>query len=75
VKGFNQIHGVDYDETFSPVTMLKSVWILLAIAAYFDYDIWQRNAKTAFLNENEDVYIKQPGGFVDPKNARKIYKL
>jgi hypothetical protein len=39
VKGFNQIHGVDYDETFSPVTMLKSVWILLAIAAYFDYDI------------------------------------
>jgi hypothetical protein len=36
VKGFKQIHGIDYDETFSPVAMLKSVQILLAIAAYFD---------------------------------------
>jgi hypothetical protein len=39
VKGFKQIHYIDYDETFSPVVMLKSVWILLAIAAYFDYEI------------------------------------
>ena len=35
-KGFTQVPGVDYDETFSPVAMLKSVQILLAIAAYFD---------------------------------------
>jgi hypothetical protein len=57
-KGFKQIHGVDYDETFSSVAMLKSVQILLAIAAYFDYDIWQMEAKTAFLNGylSEDVY-------------------
>ena len=39
-KGFRQIQGIDYDETFSPVAMLKSVRILLAIAAYFDYEIW-----------------------------------
>jgi hypothetical protein len=39
VKGFKQIHGIDYDETFSPVVMLKSVQILLVIAAYFDYEI------------------------------------
>jgi hypothetical protein len=39
-KFFKQIHGIDYDETFSPVAMLKSVRILLAIAAYFDYEIW-----------------------------------
>jgi hypothetical protein len=38
-KGFKQIHGIDYDETFSPIAMLKSVRILLAIAAYFDYEI------------------------------------
>jgi hypothetical protein len=38
-KGFMQIYGIDYDETFSPVAMLKSVWILLEIAAYFDYEI------------------------------------
>jgi hypothetical protein len=39
VKGFKQIHDIDYDETFSPVMMLKSVRILLAIAAYFDYEM------------------------------------
>jgi hypothetical protein len=39
VKGFNQIHGVDYDETFSPVLMLKSVRILLSTATYFDYEV------------------------------------
>ena len=38
-KGFRQVQGVDYDETFSPVAMLKSIRIILAIAAYFDYEI------------------------------------
>jgi hypothetical protein len=38
-KGFRQIQGVDYDETFSPVAMLKSIQILLAIATYYDYEI------------------------------------
>ena len=57
--------------------MLKSVRIILAIAAYFDYEIWQMDVKTAFLNGNltEDVYMMQPEGFVDPSNARKICKL
>jgi hypothetical protein len=39
-KGFRQIQGVDYDETFFPIVMLKSIRILLAIASYFDYEIW-----------------------------------
>ena len=76
-KGFRQVQGVDYDETFSPVAMLKSVRIMLAIAAYFDYEIWQMDVKTAFLNGNltEDVYMIQPEGFVDPANADKVCKL
>ena len=40
VNGFRQVQGVDYDETFSPVAMLKSVRIMLAIAASYDYEIW-----------------------------------
>jgi len=76
-KGFRQVQGVDYDETFSPVAMLKSVRILLAIAAYFDYEIWQMDVKTTFLNGNltEDVYMIQPEGFVEPNSAGKICKL
>ena len=38
-KGYRQVHGVDYDETFSPVAMVKSIRIMLTIAAYFDYEI------------------------------------
>jgi hypothetical protein len=54
VKGFRQVQGVDYDDTFSPVAMLKSIRIILAIAAYFDYEIWKMDVNTAFLNGNLD---------------------
>ncbi|KAK8661374.1 hypothetical protein V6N13_090979 [Hibiscus sabdariffa] len=76
-KGFRQIHGVDYDETFSPVAMFKSIRILLAVAAFHDYEIWQMDVKTAFLNGKleEDVYMTQPEGFVTPENAGKVCKL
>ena len=39
-KGFRQVQGVEYDEIFSLVTMLKSVRIMLAIATFYDYEIW-----------------------------------
>ncbi|KAJ9566729.1 hypothetical protein OSB04_002695 [Centaurea solstitialis] len=76
-KGFTQTHGIDYDETFSPVAMLKSIRILMAISAYFNYEIWQMDVKTAFLNGKltEDVYMEQPEGFIDPKNPNKVCKL
>ena len=76
-KGFRQIQGVDYDETFSPVAMIKSIQILLAIAAFHDYEIWQMDVKTAFLNGKleKDVYMTQPEGFVTPENATKVCKL
>ena len=74
-KGFRQVQGVDYDETFSPVAMLKSVRIMLAIAAF--YEIWQMDVKTAFLNGflKEELYMMQPEGFVNPKGANKVCKL
>jgi len=76
-KGFRQVHGIDYDETFSPVAMLKSIRIILAIASYYDYEIWQMDVKTAFLNGNleEEVYMIQPEGFVDPKSPKKVCLL
>ena len=48
-KEFKQKHGTDYDETFSLVSMLKSIQILLAIATYHDYKIWHMDVKTTFL--------------------------
>ena len=57
--------------------MLKSIRIILVFAAYYDYEIWQMDVKTAFLNGNleEDVYMTQPEGFTSPDNTRKICKL
>jgi hypothetical protein len=57
--------------------MLKSIRIILAVAAYFDYEIWQMDVKTTFLNGNMtvDVYMTEPEGFVDPTNAGKVCKL
>ena len=50
---------------------------MLAIAAFYDYEIWQMDVKTAFLNGflEEELYMMQPEGFVDPKGANKICKL
>ena len=76
-KGFRQVQEVDYDETFSPVVMLKSVLIMLAIVAFYDYEIWQIDVKTAFLTGflEEELYMMQPEGFVDPKGANRVCNL
>src|SRR4051812_31407579 len=73
-KGFRKIQGFDYDETFSPVAMLKSVQIMVDIAAFFDYKIRKMDVKTAFLNGNidEELYMIKPKGFVDPKDVNKV---
>ena len=49
-KGFQQIQGVDYDETFSPVAMLKSVQIMLAIAVFYDYEISQMDVLHSLMD-------------------------
>ena len=63
-KGYTQKEGIDYKEIFSLVTMLKSIRILLSIAADYDYEIWQMVIKTAFQNGNleEEIYMMQPEG-------------
>ena len=57
--------------------MFKSIQILLSITAYFDYEIWQMDIKTAFLKDNldESIYIMQLEGFVSPYQEQKVCKL
>ncbi|GJS42746.1 retrotransposon protein, putative, ty1-copia subclass [Tanacetum coccineum] len=49
-KGYTQLYGVDYEEMFSPVADIRAIRILISIAAYYDYEIWQIDVKTTFLN-------------------------
>ena len=50
---------------------------MLEIAAFYDYEIWQMDVQTTFLNGylKEELYMMQPEGFVDPKGANKVCKL
>ena len=59
-KGYSQCEGIDYQDTFFPVAMLKSIHTLLVIVAYFDYKIWQMDVKMVFLNGylEEVIYMK-----------------
>nr|GFA07823.1 hypothetical protein [Tanacetum cinerariifolium] len=61
-KGCTQTYGVDYEETFSLVADIRAIRILIAIAAYYDFEIWQMDVKTAFLNGflEEEIYMEQP---------------
>ncbi|GKD97503.1 retrotransposon protein, putative, ty1-copia subclass, partial [Tanacetum coccineum] len=71
-KGYTQTYEIDYEETFSYVSDIRAIKILIAIAAFYDYVIWQMNVKISFLNGylHEDVYMVQPEGFVDLKYPR-----
>lgn len=76
-KGYTKVRDVDYKETFSLVAMLKSIRILLTIAAYHDYDIWQIDVKTTFLNGelSKDIYMDQPEGYIIPGKEYMVCKL
>ena len=60
-KGFTQREGVDYNETFSPVSCKDSFRIIMALVAHFDLELHQMDVKTTFLNGDleENVYMKQ----------------
>ena len=76
-KGYTQKEGFDYEETFSLVAMIKSIIILLSIATHMDYEIWQMDVKTAFLNGSldETIYMVQLEGFIAKGQQKKVCKL
>nr|GEW56522.1 putative RNA-directed DNA polymerase [Tanacetum cinerariifolium] len=69
--------GIDFKESFAPVARLESVRIFVAYAAHKSFPIYQMDVKTEFLNGplKEEVYVAQPGGFVDPGHPEKVYRL
>ena len=76
-QGYIQVEGVDFDETFAPVARLESIRILLAIASHLNFKLYQMNVKSAFLNGmlQEEVYVEQSKGFIDPHRPDDVYKL
>jgi hypothetical protein len=76
-KGYSQVEGLHFGETYAPVTRLESIHILLAYATYLGFKLYQMDVKSAFLNGpiKEEVYVEQPPGFEDSKYPNHVYKL
>lgn len=76
-KGYSQVEGIDFGEIFSPVAKLTSIRFLLSIAAAFDLEVEQMDVKTTFLHGDleEEIYMKQPEGFVVKGKKELVCKL
>ncbi|GJU22032.1 putative ribonuclease H-like domain-containing protein [Tanacetum coccineum] len=76
-QGHRQEEGIDYDEAFDPVARIEAIRIFLAFASYMGFIVYQMDVKSAFLygKIDEEVYVSQPPGFVDPKYPKKVYKV
>ncbi|GJV29845.1 putative ribonuclease H-like domain-containing protein [Tanacetum coccineum] len=76
-QGYRQEEGIDYDEVFAPVARIEAIRIFLAFASYMGFIVYQMDVKSAFLygTIDEEVYVSQPPGFVDPKFPKKVYKV
>jgi hypothetical protein len=77
VQGYSQKEGIDYEETFAPVTRLEAIRILLAFSVAKGFKLYQMDLKSAFLNDvlEEVVYMRQPLGFESEKYPHRVYKL
>ncbi|GJX51141.1 ribonuclease H-like domain-containing protein [Tanacetum coccineum] len=76
-NGSNQQHGVDFDETFSPVVKPATIRTVLSLAVSRQWPIHQLDVKNAFLNGDlsETVYMHQPPGFVDSRYPNHVCLL
>lgn len=76
-RGFNQKQGIDFDETYSRVIKATSTRAILKVAVSKDWCLRQLDINNAFLQGtlDEDVYVTQPLGFIDPDRPDHVCKL
>jgi hypothetical protein len=77
VKGYMQRFGIDYTDTYANVADIDTIWLLLAMACFYDWECDTVDIVTAFLNRDleEEVYMDQIEGFEEDPNGTKVYKL
>ncbi|GJU11941.1 ribonuclease H-like domain-containing protein [Tanacetum coccineum] len=76
-QGHRQEEGIDYDEVFAPVARIEAIRLFLAFALFMGFIVYQMDVKSAFLygTIDEEVYVSQPPGFIDPGHPKKVYKV
>ena len=65
-KGYDQVYGIDFEETYAPVARLEAIRMFLALSCHKNLKMYQMDVKYEFLNGKieEEVYIEQPEGFL-----------
>nr|GEX53140.1 uncharacterized mitochondrial protein AtMg00810-like [Tanacetum cinerariifolium]GEX53653.1 uncharacterized mitochondrial protein AtMg00810-like [Tanacetum cinerariifolium] len=76
-KGYSQLEGIDFKESFAPVVRLEDVRLFIAYVAYKSFPVYQMDVKIVFFNSplKEEVYVNQPSRFIDPHHPDKVYCL
>jgi hypothetical protein len=71
------VEGIDFRETFAPVSHLEAIQILLAFATSKGFKLYQMDVKSALLNGviQEEVFARHPLGFENPKYSNRVYKI
>jgi hypothetical protein len=74
-KGFQQVHGIDYDETFAPIAKMDSIRLALSITTAKGWEVHQMDVKNAFLygDLSEEIYMEKPQGFM--QDSSLVYQL
>ncbi|CAM8900151.1 unnamed protein product [Rhodiola kirilowii] len=77
VQDFRQKYGTDYFDTYAPVARISTIRLLIALASIHKLLVHQMDVKTAFLygDLEEEIYMKQPEGFVMPAQEPRVCKL
>jgi hypothetical protein len=73
-KGYAQVEGIEFEETFAPVARLGAIKMFLAFSCFNNFKIYQMDVKSTFLigNLEEVVYIEQPKGFILLENQDHV---
>nr|GEV03550.1 retrotransposon protein, putative, unclassified [Tanacetum cinerariifolium] len=76
-QGHRKEKGIDYDKVFAPVARIEVIRLFLAYASFMDFTVYQMDVKSAFIygTIEEEVYVSQPLGFVDPEFPDRVYKM
>ena len=76
-KGYSQTYGIDYDETFAPMTKMGTVRAFISCEVNFGWPLYQMDVKNAFLHGDlqEEVYMEIPPGFANRQIVGKVCRL